>query len=124
MTNTTTTTMRILPPIAIGRRSWRLVERNALAYRRMWGLFATGFVEPILYLLSIGIGVGKLVGDLHVGSQVVSYREFVAPGLLAAAAMNGSVLDTTLAGMLRTAVQTTKPLKMSDGESGVATTPS
>ena len=32
--------------------------------------------------------------------------------------------NTTLAGMLRTAVQTTKPLKMSDGESGVATTPS
>jgi lipooligosaccharide transport system permease protein len=92
----TVTTTRILPPIAVGRRSWRLVERNVLAYRRMWGLFATGFVEPILYLLSIGIGVGKLVGDLHVGSMVVSYREFVAPGLLAAAAMNGSVLDTTL----------------------------
>ncbi len=83
--------------IALGwrRRPWRLVERNTLAYRRMWYIFLSGFFEPILFLLSIGIGVGNLVGDLHVGAQVVSYREFVAPGLLAIAAMNGSVLDTT-----------------------------
>lgn len=86
---------QIMPPITAPRRPWRLVERNVLAYRRMWFVFLTGFLEPILFLLSIGIGVGHLVGDLHVGSMVVSYRQFVAPGLLAAAAMNGAVLDTT-----------------------------
>ena len=77
------------------RRPWRLVERNVLAYRRIWYIFLSGFVEPLLFLLSIGIGVGKLVGDLNVGGQLVPYRTFVAPGLLAIAAMNGSVLDTT-----------------------------
>jgi lipooligosaccharide transport system permease protein len=85
--------LRIVP--ALGRRPWRLVERNALAYRRMWYIFLSGFAEPLLFLLSIGIGVGALVGDLRVGGIVVSYREFVAPALLATAAMNGAVLDTT-----------------------------
>lgn len=79
-----------------GRRSARIVERNTLAYRRMWFVFLTGLAEPILYLLSIGIGVGELVGDLPgPGGRPVTYEAFVAPALMAAAAMNGSILDTT-----------------------------
>jgi lipooligosaccharide transport system permease protein len=96
----TTTTVRRTPilPLPFLRwrnRPWRLVERNVLAYRRVWYIFVSGFAEPILFLLSIGVGVGKLVGDIDVGGQMVSYRTFVAPGLLAIAAMNGSLLDTT-----------------------------
>jgi lipooligosaccharide transport system permease protein len=74
----------------------RIVERNALAYRRMWFIFATGFFEPVLYLLSIGVGVGELVGDLEVGGRVVPYDQFVAPGLLAISAMMGALLDATV----------------------------
>ena len=77
-------------------QSYRLVERNLLAYARSWPVFVAGLFEPLLYLFSIGIGVGALVGDLpHPGGGTVSYEKFVAPGLLAAAAMNGSVLDAT-----------------------------
>lgn len=77
-------------------RPVHVVERNMLAYRRRWGIFLTGFAEPVLYLLSIGVGVGELVGDVAgPGGRPVSYQAFVAPGLLAAAAMNGSVFDTT-----------------------------
>jgi lipooligosaccharide transport system permease protein len=90
-----TSTLRLLPFLRWGHRPWRLVERNVLAYRRIWYIFLSGFVEPLFFLLSIGIGVGKLVGDLDVGGHVVPYRTFVAPGLLAIAAMNGSLLDTT-----------------------------
>jgi lipooligosaccharide transport system permease protein len=90
-----TATLRILPFFRWRNRPWRLVERNVLAYRRIWYIFLSGFAEPLLFLLSIGIGVGKLVGDLDVGGQMVPYRAFVAPGLLAIAAMNGSLLDTT-----------------------------
>jgi lipooligosaccharide transport system permease protein len=72
-----------------------VIERDMLAYRRQWVIFLTGFVEPLLYLLSIGVGVGALVGSVHVGGQTVDYDKFVAPGLLAVAAMNGSVFDTT-----------------------------
>ncbi len=84
-----------LPFLRLRRRPWRLVERNVLAYRRIWYIFLSGFLEPLLFLLSIGIGVGELVGDLHVGAHLVPYRSFVAPGLLAIAAMTGSLLDTT-----------------------------
>src|SRR4051794_33933282 len=86
---------RLVPFIGWRKRPWRLVERNALAYRRMWYIFLSGFAEPFFFLLSIGIGVGKLVGDLQVGGQTVSYQTFVAPALLAIAAMTGSLLDTT-----------------------------
>ena len=77
------------------RRSGRIVERNFFAYRGMWFVFMTGLAEPILYLLSIGIGVGELVGDLSISGRPVSYEGYVAPALMATAAMNGSILDTT-----------------------------
>ncbi len=86
---------RLLPAMHVRGRSWRMVERNALAYRRMWFIFLTGFIEPVLFLLSIGIGVGALVGNLRVGGKVVDYETFVAPGLLAVSAMNGALFDTT-----------------------------
>jgi lipooligosaccharide transport system permease protein len=72
-----------------------VIERDVLAYRRLWLIFITGFAEPLLYLLSIGVGVGALVSGVNVGGQTVDYELFVAPGLLAAAAMNGAVFDTT-----------------------------
>ncbi|MEY2425783.1 MAG: lipooligosaccharide transport system permease protein [Actinomycetota bacterium] len=75
----------------------RVLERNALAYRRLWLIFAVGIFEPFLFLLSIGIGVGDLVGKIAApGGELVSYRDFVAPGLMATAAMNGAVFDTTI----------------------------
>ena len=78
------------------RRATHVVERNALAYRRMWYVFVAGFAEPILYLLSIGVGVGALVGPVPgPGGEPVSYQAFVAPGMMAAAAMNGAALDST-----------------------------
>lgn len=78
------------------RRTMRVVERNVLSYARMWPVFITGFVEPVLYLFSIGIGVGELVGDLPTpGGQTVSYELFVAPAMLASSAMNGTIFDTT-----------------------------
>jgi lipooligosaccharide transport system permease protein len=86
---------RVLPPLSARQRPWRMVERNVLAYRRTWVIFLSGFLEPVLYLLSIGIGVGKLVGKLPFDGHAIAYRQFVAPGLLASAAMNGSLLDTT-----------------------------
>ncbi len=61
----------------------------------MWLVFATGFAEPILFLASIGIGVGKLVGTVPGPNGPLAYRDFVAPGLLAVTAMNGAILDTT-----------------------------
>lgn len=72
-----------------------LVQRNYYAYRRAWKLFLTGFLEPFFYLLSIGLGVGALVDSFTYEGQEVSYAAFVAPGMLAASAFNGALLDST-----------------------------
>jgi len=74
----------------------RVVERNVLAYRRLWVAFVTGFGEPVFYLFSLGIGVGALVRTVTTDSGTqVPYAAFVAPALLATSAMNGAVFDST-----------------------------
>jgi len=74
----------------------RLLERNIIAWRGMWLIFLSVLLEPIFFLFSIGIGVGALVGEVTMGNgQVVSYRSFVAAGLLATSAMMGPVFDST-----------------------------
>jgi lipooligosaccharide transport system permease protein len=82
-------------PMGGAEASWRLVDRNYRAYIRNWVFFATGFLEPVLYLFSIGVGVGKLIESFEFNGQTVAYAAFVAPGMLAASAMNGAILDST-----------------------------
>ncbi|CAN5571664.1 ABC transporter permease [soil metagenome] len=74
---------------------WEIVRRNFTVYRSSWLVFLTGFIEPVLYLFSIGIGVGQLVTGFEFNGRLVSYAAFVAPGMLAASAMNGAILDST-----------------------------
>jgi lipooligosaccharide transport system permease protein len=76
-------------------RSLLLVERNLTIYRRAWLIIVSGFLEPVFYLLSIGVGLGALVGDVADDGQTLEYTSFVAPGLLAASAMNGVMTDVT-----------------------------
>jgi lipooligosaccharide transport system permease protein len=79
------------------RRSVSVAERNVTALKSAyWIVMISGFVEPVLYLLSIGVGVGTLVGDLPLpGGRVVSYAAFVAPAMLASSAMTGALAETT-----------------------------
>lgn len=72
-----------------------LVLRNYIVYRQAWKLFLTGFLEPVFYLFSIGIGVGALITTFEFNGQEIPYAEFVAPGMLAASAMNGALMDST-----------------------------
>ena len=72
-----------------------IVLRNYLVYRDAWKLFLTGFLEPVFYLFSIGIGVGQLIESFEFNGQVIDYASFVAPGMLAASAFNGALLDST-----------------------------
>jgi lipooligosaccharide transport system permease protein len=72
-----------------------LVMRNYITYKTSWKLFLTGFLEPVFYLFSIGIGVGKLVHAFEVNGHAIPYAEFVAPGMLAASAFNGALMDST-----------------------------
>jgi lipooligosaccharide transport system permease protein len=76
-------------------RALLLVERNFVIYRRAWLIIASGFFEPVFYLLSIGFGLGALVGEVTDDGQTLEYTSFVAPGLLAASAMSGVMTDVT-----------------------------
>ena len=91
----TTLVARVAPPVLLGGRAQRLVERNLMATRHQWAIIVSGFFEPVFYLFSIGVGISKLVGDVPVGGHPVAYTTFVAPGLMAASAMNGAVYDST-----------------------------
>jgi lipooligosaccharide transport system permease protein len=80
--------------IALGRGAL-LFERNLMVYRRTWMLIVSGFFEPLFYLFSMGIGLGHYVGKVPVeGAGLVSYGAFVAPALLASAAMNGATYES------------------------------
>jgi lipooligosaccharide transport system permease protein len=62
---------------------------HALSFRRTWrATITTAFLNPIFFLLSVGVLLGNLV-DRSNSSALggLSYVEFVAPGLLAVVAM-------------------------------------
>jgi lipooligosaccharide transport system permease protein len=87
---------RVLPLPAGAGLARTLIERNVRAFRHGWITLVSGFFEPVFYLFSLGVGLGKLVGDVTTDSGVaVGYAAFVAPALLASSAMNGAVYDST-----------------------------
>lgn len=68
---------------------WR---RNASMYQRTWKAnLLPNFFEPVFYLSAIGIGVGAYIQNMG----GLSYVEFLAPGLVCVAAMNGASFEVT-----------------------------
>jgi lipooligosaccharide transport system permease protein len=79
-----------------GGRAHLLFERNLMVYRRSWMIIFSGVFEPLFYLFSMGIGLGHFVGKVPgPGGRLIDYANFVAPALLASAAMNGAIYDAT-----------------------------
>ena len=74
-----------------------VISRGLLATRSTnYLVVLSGFFEPIFYLLSMGLGLGALVGTVATTTgQEVPYAAFIAPALLAVSAMNGAVYDST-----------------------------
>ena len=72
----------------------RSFEYWAYSYRRVWrGSVVSSIVGPILYLTALGVGLGKLVNR---GPGVgVPYLDFVAPGILAATAMQLATFESS-----------------------------
>ena len=96
MTDTLRASLRLTPLfLARPSRAAALVERSVRVYSKNWIFIVSGFFEPVFYLLSINVGLSRLVGPVSFAGQAVPYTHFVAPGLLATSAMNGSILDTT-----------------------------
>jgi lipooligosaccharide transport system permease protein len=66
----------------------RALERELLVFARTWrGSAFTSFVQPMLFLGAMGLGLGGLVEDTGRDTAGFEYLVFVAPGLLAASAL-------------------------------------
>jgi lipooligosaccharide transport system permease protein len=74
-----------------------VVNRGLIATKSTnWIVVLTGFVEPIFYLLSLGIGLGSFIGAVQDSAgNDIPYAAYIAPALLAVSAMNGAIYDST-----------------------------
>lgn len=77
-------------------------SRGMAAIRNNRGIILiSGFLEPVLFLTSFGLGVSPMISGIEAeqagvaGQDTISYAAFIAPALLAVAAMNGAVFDST-----------------------------
>jgi lipooligosaccharide transport system permease protein len=114
----------IAPPApgteAPGSRVVFSLARHELYYRmirysRTWrGTVVISLVNPLLFLIGIGVGLGKVVQPHPAGLQAAGYLAFFAPGMLAASSMQNGIVEsaypvtiaTTKGGSYRVAVAT------------------
>jgi lipooligosaccharide transport system permease protein len=75
-------------------RTLAVTEWHLRGYRRVWrATITTAFLNPVFFLLSVGVLLGKLVDDDQAKLGGLSYVEFVAPALVAAMAMQLAAAD-------------------------------
>ncbi|MDI2021404.1 MULTISPECIES: ABC transporter permease [Paenarthrobacter] len=79
------------------RNARAVVGRGLMAAKSStWLVLVSGFFEPVLFLLAMGVGMGSIVGTVEgPGGQEISYAAYIAPALLAVSAMNGAIYDST-----------------------------
>jgi lipooligosaccharide transport system permease protein len=80
----------LIPSPRLAAAVW---SRNATVFSKLWrGALLPTFLDPFFYLLALGFGLGTYIAH---GINGVPYKEFVAPGLIASAAMWSSAFETT-----------------------------
>lgn len=72
------------------------VFRKSLIYYAI-----TTFLEPILYLLSFGVGVGSLIGELKINDIQVSYRSFIFSGIVGQTVLFQGFFEASYGGFIR-----------------------
>ncbi len=77
--------------------SGRVWQRNWLVYKRLWyRSLAFGFLQPVLFLTAMGIGIGELLStDDLTAFGGVPYIDWLGPGLLSAMAMQTATFEST-----------------------------
>ncbi|GGV02230.1 transport permease protein [Streptomyces albospinus] len=78
-----------------------ITSRNISALRsgpEYWVTVLSGVFEPLMYMLAMGVGLGSLMTSGHwtVDGKEVSYLQYIAPAMLASAAMSGAVSETLI----------------------------
>ena len=74
---------------------WQIIEYQLIFSRRsLKPIIASGLITPLLYVLALGVGLGTVVNQ-HTNELGVPYLEFVAPALLATAALQIATGEAT-----------------------------
>jgi lipooligosaccharide transport system permease protein len=98
------TLLQYLRPPMLTRRTVRVWQRNRNVFTKTFRVnFLPPLLEPLLYLLSLGYGLGVFVTQIN----GVSYPRFIAPALLAISIMNAGFFETTYASYVRMYFQKT-----------------
>jgi len=85
-------------------RVWKVWHRNFDVFTKTIKVnFLPSLLEPILYLLAFGFGLGGFIPSI----QGQSYIGFIAPALVAISVMNGSFFECTFASFVRMYFQKT-----------------
>jgi lipooligosaccharide transport system permease protein len=80
---------------------WR---RNFMVYTKLYkSSIALNFVEPVLYLAALGLGLGAFVKDIN----GVPYINYIAPGIIASSSMFAAVYECTYGTYVRMTFQKT-----------------
>jgi lipooligosaccharide transport system permease protein len=76
------------------RGAFRVWQRNVTIFRKYWkSIMFPNFVEPLLYLGAMGLGLGAFIQQGGINGQ--SYVQYIAPGLLASNAMFAASFEST-----------------------------
>ncbi|HLO02232.1 MAG TPA: ABC transporter permease [Symbiobacteriaceae bacterium] len=79
-------------------------QRNMRVFRRfIWSNIVSGFVEPLVFLLGMGFGIGQFVKELN----GIPYTAFIAPGIIASSAMFAASFESTFGTFIRMTFQKT-----------------
>ena len=79
----------LVPSIPHAASVW---YRNARVFSKLWrGALLPTFLDPFFYLLALGFGLGTYVARIN----GIPYEDFIAPGLIASAAMWSAAFETT-----------------------------
>ena len=73
----------------------RVLEREVKVWRHFWrSTVVFNFINPLMFLAALGVGLGGLVERASGDVEGVSYLVFITPGLLAGGALQAAALNS------------------------------
>ena len=76
----------------VTRKTWHVWRRDRDVFMKTYKTnFLPPFLEPVLYFLALGFGLGMFIQEV----DGVSYARFIAPGLIAVSIMNSAFFECT-----------------------------
>ena len=88
----------------VSRRTWKVWRRDGRTFMKTYKAnFIPPLMEPIIYLLAFGFGLGFFVTQIN----GVPYATFLAPALIAISMMNAAFFECTFSSFVRMYYQKT-----------------